>query len=279
VLCCCLPRGCFARTCLPYQTYEQRWVALLMGLLCLYNQPFLAAGYLESATWRAVLLATGTVFQAAFLVALMGYWLCTYEDLADLRVSTRMRAFKVAYLLTFWVGSSALYCAALYRAIDDRFYDYWWDASFMTAARLFVAVFGATFLAWTFALALLAARRMGGKPMGDHIIFLCHIWRLAIVGVGIGAGSVYASVMEADRIACFFQYFFTFYVFEVAYLFRPVLLPASARHDLELQPHDREARPSGHAEFTQVSPRHARDLQQLAVNKDGTRTEINLAMV
>jgi hypothetical protein len=191
------------------------------------------------------------------------------------RTPEQRRAFKVAYLLTFWVGSSALYCAALYHAIDDRFYDYWWDASFMTAARVFVAVFGATYLAWTFALALLAARRMGGKPMGDHIIFLCHIWRIAIVGVGISAGSAYASVMESDRIACFFQYLFTFSVFEVVYLFRPVLLPASARHDLELQPHNREARPSGHAEFTQLSPRHARDLQQPAVNKDGTLSPLS----
>jgi hypothetical protein len=279
ILCCCLPRGCFARTCLPYQTSELRWVALLMGLLFLYNRPFFAAGYIESTTWRAVLLATDTVFQAAFLTALMGYWLFTFEDLADLRVSTRMFVFKVLYLLAFWIGSSALYCAVLYRSIDDRFYDYWWDASLMTAARVFVAIFGATYLAWTFSLALLAARRMGMKPMGQHIIFLCHIWRLAIIGVGIAAGSVYASAMESDRIAIFFQFFFTFYVLEVAYLFRPVLLPASMRHDLELQPHDHEARSAGHAEFTQVSPRNARDLQQPAVDKDGTRTEINLAMV
>jgi hypothetical protein len=120
---------------------EQKWMSVLLLLLCLYNGPLLPLTFLVSSWIPSMLDA---LFQATFLSALLLYWLCAYHGIRQTqRKFSKFYLPKLIIVFLIWLSAVTLASWQKYNELEDPGYSAELDTKNFTGFKVtFFVVLG-----------------------------------------------------------------------------------------------------------------------------------------
>jgi len=215
--------NCGTNSC-PYRNAAQKWILTLLIGVSLYNQPLYGFQYLHTSEWREFFIILSAVLQVAFASILLVFFLAVFESLYKEPPYGRLFYWpKVLFGLYFFVGGSIIYGRAISRNIDDIFYLWKEDESFVESASAFFALSTLFYTLWISFVILRALSHIRSfSSVMLKIILFGHLWRALAVIIGVAIGTYFAGDLRFRNVTFFYQYMLTFYVLEVVFLYQPV---------------------------------------------------------
>uniref|UniRef100_A0A8C4NGY5 Transmembrane protein 181 n=1 Tax=Eptatretus burgeri TaxID=7764 RepID=A0A8C4NGY5_EPTBU len=145
---------------------EQRWLALLLPLLLLYDDPLFPLSFLVNS-WIPGLL--DDLFQATFLSALLLFWLCTYHAMR-LQSQGRFVTFYLPKLLivgTLWLAAITLGAWQTKTQLHDPTFHYTVDSASFKGMKIFFFIVGSLYVLYLVFLILRACTELRNTPYFD----------------------------------------------------------------------------------------------------------------
>lgn len=144
---------------------EQRWMALLLPLLLLYNDPIFPMTFLVNS-WIPGML--DGLFQATFLSALLLFWLCLYHGIrqTDRRFSTFYLP-KLFVVGLIWIAAVTLASWQEYNELQDPTYYYRLDKTNFMGFKIFFFIVGGIYLVYLAFLLIRAFAELRTMPYFD----------------------------------------------------------------------------------------------------------------
>lgn len=204
--------------------FSLNWIALLLVLLFLYNNPVFI---LEFYTPRAFFAFIQLGFQVTFMAALMTFLLGEFGILAAEQPErlTFCGFFlpKIVLMFVYWLLAVSFYGWVIFRQQQDPLYDWTEDG----AVLVFLEVLGLLMasLYGLYVVVLLACSTKNvcdGRTDGERAVFALHVFILAATIAGLGVGAVYQFDVDHALDFMFFHVLFNAYVYTIAYVYAPV---------------------------------------------------------
>uniref|UniRef100_UPI00358F2B98 transmembrane protein 181 isoform X2 n=1 Tax=Myxine glutinosa TaxID=7769 RepID=UPI00358F2B98 len=172
---------------------EQRWLALLLPLLLLYDDPLFPLSFLVNS-WIPGLL--DDLFQATFLSALLLFWLCTYHAMR-LQSQGRFVTFYLPKLLivgTLWLAAIMLGAWQTKNQLHDPTFHYPMDSGSFRGMKIFFLIVGSLYVLYLVFLILRACTELRNTPYFDlrlkfltGLTFVIFCFSLAILILRFGS--------------------------------------------------------------------------------------------
>ncbi|PAA56946.1 hypothetical protein BOX15_Mlig007618g1 [Macrostomum lignano] len=229
----CLFMHSLRRFLLRDWSIEQRWMALLLPLLLLYNDPLLPLTFLVNH-WLPSML--DTVFQATFLCTLLMFWLCIYHSVRENeRHFCRFYLPKLVIVAAMWLFALVISGWQTAHELRDPTYFYRLDTgNFMALKVTFLTICG-LYVLYLVYLVVRAFAELRSMPYFDLRLKFSTFLMLIVIGVTIaiaamrwGSGvlddSFVAEVSARyDNSAEFVSFYclLNFYLFAMAFVYSP----------------------------------------------------------
>lgn len=225
--CCCPEAAC------PYRTPTQKWVLALVVGAVLYNQPFYGFQYLHTANLRYFFLFVSIMMQFGFIAMLFAFWLGAYESMySQGPYHALFYAPKIAFAVMFWLATGIVYAITAFTRNYSYTYDWTEDSHLLAATYVMCISLGLVYLCCIFFVCVraggrLLSQRSNVETSTDYIantrvVYFVHFWHICVTCVGIFLGLVNFEDVRFTNDYYFFQFFFTFYIWEIMYLYQPV---------------------------------------------------------
>ncbi|XP_051908000.1 transmembrane protein 181 isoform X2 [Hippocampus zosterae] len=145
---------------------EQKWMAILMPLLLLYNDPFFPLSFLVNSWFPRTLDA---FFQALFLCALLLFWLCVFHGI---RVQGERRCLtfyllKVVIVGLLWLSAVTLGIWQTVNEVQDPTYQYYVDIQNFEGMKLFFLIIVLLYVLYLTFLIVRACSELKNMPYSD----------------------------------------------------------------------------------------------------------------
>ncbi|XP_061609682.1 transmembrane protein 181 isoform X3 [Phyllopteryx taeniolatus] len=145
---------------------EQKWMAILMPLLLLYNDPFFPLSFLVNSWFPGMLDA---FFQALFLCALLLFWLCVYHGI---RVQGERRCLtfyllKLVIVGLLWLSAVTLGIWQTVNELQDPTYQYKVDIKNFEAMKVFFLIIVVLYILYLIFLIVRACSELKNMPYSD----------------------------------------------------------------------------------------------------------------
>ncbi|XP_077408025.1 transmembrane protein 181 isoform X1 [Vanacampus margaritifer] len=145
---------------------EQKWMAILMPLLLLYNDPFFPLSFLVNSWFPGMLDA---FFQALFLCALLLFWLCVYHGI---RVQGERRCLtfyllKLVIVGLLWLSAVTLGIWQTVNELQDPTYQYKVDIKNFEGMKLFFLIIVVFYILYLIFLIVRACSELKNMPYSD----------------------------------------------------------------------------------------------------------------
>eukprot|EP01090_Pellita_catalonica_P001491 TRINITY_DN1123_c0_g1_i2.p1 TRINITY_DN1123_c0_g1~~TRINITY_DN1123_c0_g1_i2.p1 ORF type:complete len:479 (-),score=45.25 TRINITY_DN1123_c0_g1_i2:68-1504(-) len=203
---------------------EQKWVAILLGGLVLYNNPFFPSEILVKG-WEPVFL--DQIFVATFLFMLLFFWLVMFDGIRlyqpEQRGFWKFYSPKLGYVGVFWILALTLFAWQELHQLDDPEYDSVYD---ITEFKIVLGLFVVFLVGYLFWLGYLAVRALGDRKTLPYLgvrlkffgVFTLIVIFFVVVGILIGLiGPVHNNAAE------FLSYLalLNLYVYVLAFVYLP----------------------------------------------------------
>ncbi|XP_061785632.1 transmembrane protein 181 isoform X3 [Nerophis lumbriciformis] len=145
---------------------EQKWMAILLPLLLLYNDPFFPLSFLVNS-WVPGML--DTFFQALFLCALLLFWLCVYHGI---RVQGERRCLtfyllKLVIVGLLWLSAVTLGIWQTVNELQDPTYQYKVDIHNFQGMKVFFLLVVILYVLYLIFLIVRACSELKNMPYSD----------------------------------------------------------------------------------------------------------------
>nr|CAG4643098.1 EOG090X03I5 [Ilyocryptus agilis] len=212
---------------------EQKWMAILMPMLLLYNDPLFPMSFLVDSWLPGALDA---LFQASFLCALLMFWLCVYHGLRQ--NDRRFIVFylpKVALVISIWLSMITVAIWQEYAEIADPTFSYKFDTDHFYGFKVFFFVAAGIYLAYLVVLIIKAYSELRAMPFFDMRLKFSTLLVLFVLGISIsvtffrfGVGvlqdNFIAQLNTSYRNSSEFMALYgllNFYIYTMAYVYSP----------------------------------------------------------
>lgn len=162
---------------------EQKWMAILLPLLLLYNDPLFPLGFLIDSWLPGALDA---LFQASFLCALLLFWLCVYHGLRQ--NDRRWLIFylpKVVLVGSIWLSMIVVAMWQEYEEVSDPTFSYKLDTEHFYGFKVFFFVASALYVAYLLVLMTKAYSELRAMPFFDMRLKFLTLLVLFVLGISI----------------------------------------------------------------------------------------------
>ncbi|XP_032829254.1 transmembrane protein 181 isoform X1 [Petromyzon marinus] len=163
---------------------EQKWMAILLPLLLLYNDPIFPLSFLVNS-WVPGLL--DAIFQASFLSALLLFWLCVYHGI---RTQSNRRFFtfylpKLLIVGLLWVAAVTLGIWQTMNELQDPTFQYRVDTGNFEGMKIFFFVVGAMYILYLVFLIVRACTELRNMPYFDLRLKFLTVLTLMVLVISI----------------------------------------------------------------------------------------------
>nr|CAG4634689.1 EOG090X03I5 [Alona affinis] len=212
---------------------EQKWMAILLPMLILYNDPLFPLGFLVDSWFPGALDA---LFQASFLCGLLLFWLCVYHGLRqnDRRLLTFYLP-KVVLVGSIWLSMVIVAVWQEYEEIADPTFSYKLDTDHFYGFKVFFFLASGLYLVYLLLLMTKAYSELRAMPFFDMrlkfltllvLFVLCISISVTVFrfGVGVLQDNFIAQLSTNYRNSCELMTLYgllNFYIYTMAYVYSP----------------------------------------------------------
>ncbi|XP_052243617.1 transmembrane protein 181-like isoform X5 [Dreissena polymorpha] len=162
---------------------EQKWMAVLMPLQLLYNDPLFPLRFLVDS-WIPGML--DGLFQATFLCALLLFWLCIYHGVRQTdRRFWKFYSLKVLIVGMIWISAVTLSSWQEYNELQDPTYFYRLDTSNFMGFKIFFFIVGGVYLLYLLFLLVRAYTELRSMPYFDLRLKFMTLLMLIVLSISI----------------------------------------------------------------------------------------------
>ncbi|XP_014670266.1 PREDICTED: transmembrane protein 181-like [Priapulus caudatus] len=212
---------------------EQKWLAILLPLLLLYNDPLFSITFLVNSWVPGMLDA---MFQATFLCALLLFWLCIYHGIRQTKRSfLAFYAPKLIVVGMLWLSAFTLASWQKFNELRDPTYNYELDISNFVGFKVFFFIIGGLYLLYLIYLIIRAYAELRSMPYFDlRLKFLTTLMLLVLsvtvaitflrFGAGVLQDNFVAELSTNYKNSAEFMMSYAllnFYMYTMAYVYSP----------------------------------------------------------
>ncbi|KAM8791860.1 transmembrane protein 181 [Rhynchonycteris naso] len=145
---------------------EHKWMAILLPLLLLYNDPFFPLSFLVNS-WALGML--DDLFQSVFLCALLLFWLCVYHGIRAQGERKCLTFYLPKFLIVglLWLASVTLGIWQTVNELHDPTYQYRADTGSFQGMKVFFMVVAAAYVLYLLFLVVRACSELRHMPYVD----------------------------------------------------------------------------------------------------------------
>ncbi|GAB1604756.1 transmembrane protein 181-like isoform X1 [Argonauta hians] len=162
---------------------EQRWIAILLPLLLVYNDPIFPLTFLVNS-WLPGML--DGLFQGTFLCALLLFWLCLYHGVRQTdRQFSKFYLPKLIVVGLLWLAAVTLASWEQYNELRDPTFYYRLDQSNFMGFKICFFVVGGIYLVYLGYLLIQAFAELQTMPYFDIRLKFLTVFMLIILAVSV----------------------------------------------------------------------------------------------
>lgn len=179
----CLFAHSLRRFTLRDWSIEQKWMAVLLPLLLLYNDPIFPLTFLVDS-WVPGML--DGLFQASFLCALLLFWLCLYHGVRQTdRKFWKFYSPKLLVVGLIWISAVTLVSWQEYNELQDPTYYYRLDTNNFVGFKIFFFIVGGVYLLYLLYLLVRAYAELRSMPYFDLRLKFLTLLMLIVLSISI----------------------------------------------------------------------------------------------